>query len=67
MALSDQERQRLETLEWIREQGIVAYCDILRLAALGGDPSLTPYGDYGRTCGGRNEPTETACVELYPV
>jgi hypothetical protein len=49
------------------EQGIVAYCDILRLAALGGDPSLQPYGEYGLTCGGRNEPTDTSCVELYPA
>jgi hypothetical protein len=49
------------------EQGIVAYCDILRLAALGGDPALQPYGEYGRTCGGRNEPTDTSCVQLYPA
>ncbi|MGY1592807.1 hypothetical protein ACI79D_12580 [Geodermatophilus sp. SYSU D00708] len=49
------------------EQGIVAYCDILRLAAVGGDPSLQPYGEYGLTCGGRNEPTDTSCVELYPA
>jgi hypothetical protein len=48
------------------EQGIVSYCDILRLATLEDDPALAPYGDYGLTCGGRNEPTETACVELYP-
>ncbi|WP_436694845.1 hypothetical protein [Geodermatophilus sp. CPCC 205506] len=48
------------------EQGIVAYCDILRLAALEDDPALAPYADYGLTCGGRNEPTETTCVELYP-
>jgi hypothetical protein len=50
------------------ESGIMAYCDILRLATLDeSDPALLAYGDYGRTCGGRNEPTDTACTELYPA
>ncbi|MGY1637942.1 hypothetical protein ACI78V_14955 [Geodermatophilus sp. SYSU D00742] len=50
------------------EAGIMAYCDVLRLAALDrSDPALRPYGDYGLTCGGRNQPTETACTDLYPA
>ncbi|MGY1639895.1 hypothetical protein ACI782_02025 [Geodermatophilus sp. SYSU D00703] len=44
-------------------EGFVSLCDVLRL--LDGDPDLQPYADYGKTCGGRNEPTETFCTDLY--
>jgi len=46
------------------EQGIVAFCDLLQLAALS-DPALQPYADYGATCGGRNEPVDS-CIDRYP-
>jgi len=44
-------------------EGLVALCDVLRFFE--GDPDLQPYADYGRTCGGRNESTETLCTDLY--
>jgi hypothetical protein len=47
------------------EDGQMLFCDILKLATLGGNDSSEAYGEYGLTCGGRNEPTETSCVELY--
>ncbi|MGY1708665.1 hypothetical protein ACI8AC_04060 [Geodermatophilus sp. SYSU D00758] len=45
------------------QQGVVAFCDLLQLLALA-DPSLEPYAEYGRTCGGRNEPVDS-CSALY--
>ncbi len=46
------------------EQGSMISCDLLQLAELA-DPSLTELTQYGRTCGGRNEPVES-CSERYP-
>jgi hypothetical protein len=45
------------------ERGVVAFCDLLQLAALA-DPSLESYREYGATCGGRNEPVDS-CTERY--
>jgi hypothetical protein len=45
-------------------QGQMYGCDALRGAE--GVAGFEALFEYGRTCGGRNEPTEQYCVERYP-